>query len=177
MLSKTRNWIGKNEALFTSKSAEWETPDNVYSPLNKEFSFTLDPAATHQNHKCDNYFTIEEDGLAQSWAGHSVFLNPPYGRIIGKWVEKAYFESQKGAKRVVCLIPARTDTAYFHDYCMLAYEIRFIRGRLKFINRTLPSYGKGGKPSPAPFPSMVVLFTKGYNEKPKMVSLEITNNV
>lgn len=132
---------------YSSKSNDWETPQEFYDKLNHEFSFTLDPCATHENAKCDEYFTVEDDGLKQDWSGHTVFCNPPYGREIKKWAAKAYEEWMKGA-RVVMLIPARTDTQYFHDYIYGYAELRFIKGRLKF----------GNSENSAPFPSMVVIF-------------------
>ena len=135
--------------MFSSNSNEWYTPQDFYDKLNKEFSFNLDPCSTHDNAKCEKHFTVEEDGLKQDWGGHVVFMNPPYGREIGKWVEKAYNESLKPNTTVVCLIPARTDTAYYHDYIFgKAKDVRFIRGRLKF----------GGCKNAAPFPSAVVVF-------------------
>jgi len=133
---------------FSSKSNEWETPQDFFDELDKEFHFTLDPCATHKNAKCKKYYTKEEDGLKQDWGGETVFCNPPYGREIAKWVRKCYEEAQKPNTTVVMLIPARTDTSYFHDYIYGKAEIRFIRGRLKFGDGT----------SPAPFPSMVVIF-------------------
>lgn len=136
-----------NNALFTSNTAEWATPQAFFDELNKEFHFTLDPCATAQNAKCSRYFTKEDNGLAQNWSGETVFCNPPYGRDIRKWVEKAYNEVQGGAKLVVMLIPARTDTSYFHEFIYNKHEIRFIRGRLHF------NESKAG----APFPSMVVI--------------------
>ena len=133
---------------FTSKSNEWETPSELFNKLDREFHFTLDPCCTHQNAKCERYFVIAENGLAQDWSNDVVFMNPPYGREIGKWVEKAYNESLNGAI-VVCLIPARTDTAYWHKYIFnKASEIRFLEGRVKFV---------GGKFT-APFPSAVVIY-------------------
>lgn len=106
-----------NDAMFSSNTNEWATPQAFFDELNKEFDFTLDPCATPQNAKCARYFTKEVDGLAQSWRGETVFCNPPYGRDISKWVEKAYRETLSGgAILVVMLIPARTDTSYFHDY-------------------------------------------------------------
>lgn len=103
-----------NDAMFSSNTNEWATPQAFFDELNKEFDFTLDPCATPQNAKCARYFTKEIDGLAQSWRGEVVFCNPPYGRDISKWVAKAYAETLSGgAKLVVLLIPARTDTAYF----------------------------------------------------------------
>lgn len=132
---------------FSSISNEWSTPQCLFDKLNEEFGFTLDPCATSDNTKCSKYFTIEDDGLTQDWSQDIVFMNPPYGRAIKNWVKKAYDESLNGAT-VVCLIPARTDTAYWHDYVVKG-EIRFIRGRLKF----------GSSKWNAPFPSAVVIFT------------------
>src|SRR5215207_7216592 len=99
------------EVHYSSKSNEWGTPRDLFDALNGEFNFTLDPCATPENAKCEKFFTKETDGLSQCWCGQSVFMNPPYGREIGKWVRKAFESSLKGAT-VVCLIPARTDTAY-----------------------------------------------------------------
>ena len=151
------------DVMFSSKSDEWETPQDLFDKLNKEFGFTLDPCATHQNHKCSKYYTIEDDGLSKSWKNEKVFVNPPYGRSIGKWVKKCYHEATHAT--VVILMPARTDTSYFHDYIYTeADEIRFLRGRLKFTNRALPSNSDSGKHkvSPAPFPSMIVVY---YNRR------------
>ena len=136
-----------NAAMFSSETAEWATPQAFYDELNREFGFTLDPCATPQNAKCAKFYTKEQDGLAQSWQGERVFCNPPYGRDLRKWVEKAHREAMGGAL-IVMLIPARTDTAYFHDYIYGKHEIRFIRGRLHF------NESKAG----APFPTMVVIF-------------------
>ena len=137
-----------NKGLFSSNTNEWATPVAFYEELNKEFNFTLDPCATDANHKCNKYFTKEIDGLAQSWAGEVVFCNPPYGRAIGDWVKKCYEEHIKHGITVVMLIPARTDTTYFHTYIYNYAELRFIKGRLKFND------GKQG----APFPSMLVIY-------------------
>lgn len=135
--------------MFSSKTDDWYTPNDFYEQLNKEFHFNLDPCANHENHKCDKYFTKEDNGLEKDWIGHTVFVNPPYGREIKDWVKKSYEESLKPNTTVVMLIPSRTDTQYFHDYIYhKASDIRFIRGRLKF----------GGCKDPAPFPSMVVVF-------------------
>ncbi len=136
-----------NKGLFSSNSEVWATPQDFFNELDKEFHFTLDPCALPTNAKCAKFFTPEDDGLAQDWSGHSVFCNPPYGRKIGSWVKKCHDEAQKGTK-VVMLIPARTDTSYFHDYIYHKAEIRFIRGRLKF----------GNSEQGAPFPSMVVIY-------------------
>ena len=137
------------EGMLTSRSNEWETPQDFFDKLNEEFRFTLDPCANVDNHKCDKSYTIQEDGLLLDWGGEVVFCNPPYGRKIGDWVRKCAHESRKPNTKVVMLIPARTDTAYFHDYIYgRAREIRFIRGRLRF----------NGSRINAPFPSMVVVF-------------------
>ena len=139
-----------SDAAFSSKSNDWATPHQTFNELDNEFNFTLDPCASHQNAKCEKYFTKEDDGLSQDWSNEIVFMNPPYGREIGKWVEKAYRESLKGAV-VVCLIPARTDTKYWHNFIFPYAEIRFIKGRLKF----------GGSKNSAPFPSAIVIYNKG----------------
>lgn len=127
-----------------TRTDEWATPDDVFSKLDSEFHFDLDVAAADDNHKCSNYFTINDDGLSQSWGGHRCWCNPPYGRVIKEWVRKA---SESGSL-VVMLLPARTDTAWFHDYVYGKAEIRFIRGRLRF----------GKSKANAPFPSMIVIF-------------------
>lgn len=137
-----------NRALFSSKTCEWSTPQDFFNTLDSEFHFDLDPCADDMNHKTPLYFTEADDGLSKSWKGHRVFCNPPYGKEIGKWVEKAFKEGVKDNTLVVLLIPARTDTRYFHDYILHRSEIRFIPGRLKF----------GGVGTSAPFPSMVVIF-------------------
>ena len=137
-----------NKGLFTSSTDEWATPQDFFRTLDEEFHFTLDPCSTDNNAKCELHYTLKDNGLEQDWGGQIVFCNPPYGRTIKDWVRKAYEESTKPNTTVVMLIPARTDTAYFHDYIYhKAKEIRFIRGRLHF-----------NEAGPAPFPSMVVVF-------------------
>lgn len=140
------------DLMFSSQTDQWATPQYFFDKLNEEFQFTLDPCADEFNHKCDKYFTIEQDGLLQSWANETVFCNPPYGREIGKWVKKASDENRLHNITVVMLIPARTDTKYFHEYIYQKsnVEIRFLKGRLKF----------GDAKNAAPFPSMVVIFRK-----------------
>ena len=154
-MSNNRNsssWRARNKGIFSSQSSEWETPQDFYDELNKEFQFLLDPCCTYKNKKCASYYTKNDDGLDRSWSwACAIFMNPPYGRGIGKWIKKAYEESQKGCT-VVCLVPARTDTAWFHNYCLKG-EIRWIRGRLYFKDQN----GKTGR---APFPSMIVIFKK-----------------
>lgn len=136
------------EVMFSSATDNWATPQDFFDKLNAEFHFDLDVCADEINHKCDKYYTKEQDGLQMPWKG-IVWCNPPYGREIGKWVRKALFASVGGAT-VVMLIPARTDTKWFHDYIYKRdnVEIRFVRGRLKF----------GNSKNSAPFPSMVVVF-------------------
>lgn len=141
-----------NNALLSSKKMDWCTPQDFFEKLNREFNFVLDAAATAKTKKCTLYYTPETDGLSQSWdCGGTVFCNPPYGREIKKWVKKAYEESKKGIT-IVLLIPARTDTSYFHDYIYGKAEIRFIRGRLRFTD------DNGNPADPAPFPSMLVIY-------------------
>ena len=132
--------------MFSSKSDIWATPQDFFNNLNAEFNFTLDPCALPDNTKCSKFYTPEQNGLKQDWSNETVFCNPPYSDIKN-WVEKAYNEAKRGAK-VVMLIPARTDTRYFHDFIYGQHEIRFVRGRLKF----------GDQKNSAPFPSMVVVF-------------------
>lgn len=136
------------DVTFSSRSDNWATPIDFFNKLNEEFHFNLDPCANAENHKCDRYFTKEQDGLNQNWEGSRVFCNPPYGKEINKWVLKCSEESKKNNTLVVMLIPARTDTRWFHDYIYEKAEIRFIKGRLKF----------GESKNPAPFPSMIVVF-------------------
>jgi len=136
------------KGLFSSATNEWSTPQDFFNKINSIYDFTLDPCCTKETAKCKTFFTKEDDGLRQSWEGHNVFMNPPYGNEIKHWVKKAYLESKKTDTLVACLIPARTDTKYWHDYCMKASEIMLVKGRLKFGN------GKGS----APFPSAVVVF-------------------
>lgn len=137
------------DAMFSSASCEWETPKYFFEWYDAIYHFDIDVCATQENAKCARYYTREQDGLAQPWTGRC-WMNPPYGRGIGKWVQKAY-ESvlNGGAELVVCLLPARTDTAWWHDYCMKG-EVTFIRGRLRF----------GNAKNPAPFPSAVVVFRR-----------------
>lgn len=140
------------ELMFSSKKQDYETPQDFFEKLDNEFHFTLDPCADSENAKCEMYFTIEQDGLKQDWKGETVFCNPPYGRKLKEWVKKAYNESLKPNTTVVMLIPARTDTTYFHDYILPYAEIRFVRGRLKFSDSK----------NAVPFPSMVVIYRNLY---------------
>lgn len=135
------------DVMFSSKSDEWATPQHIFDELNNEFNFDLDPCANFENHKCSDFYTMDQDGLLQDWCGRRVFCNPPYSNI-SEWVKKSFFETKNKNTLVVLLIPARTDTKYFQDYILNRSEIRFIRGRLKF----------GDGKNPAPFPSMIVIF-------------------
>ena len=136
------------KVLFSSKEEKWATPQDLFDKLNDEFHFTLDAAASPDNAKCANYFTEEQNGLVQSWGGHTVWCNPPYCRKTGLWVKKAYEEHQRTGCTVVMLLPSRTDVRWFHDYILGKAEIRFIKGRLKF----------GGSKNSAPFASIVVIY-------------------
>lgn len=137
------------EVMFSSKTDMWSTPQDFFDKLNDEFHFTLDVCATPWNAKCERYYTPDDDGLSQPWNG-VVWCNPPYGRDICKWILAGQVASKCRKSTVVMLLPARTDTRWFHDYIYQKdrVEVRFIRGRLKF----------GKSKNSAPFPSMVVVF-------------------
>lgn len=126
------NFYEAGRAAMTSNKDDWETPQQLFDYLDLTYHFTLDPCSTHDNAKCAKHYTTEEDGLAQSWEGETVFCNPPYGRDMYEWVRKCAMESRHA--RVVMLIPARTDTRYFHDFIYRKPDVRyeFLRGRLKF---------------------------------------------
>jgi phage N-6-adenine-methyltransferase len=132
--------------MFSSKSDNWETPQWLFENLNKEFNFELDVCANFENTKCAKFYSEEDDGLQQQWDG-SCWCNPPYGRKVCEWVKKAYDSVSLGTK-IVMLLPARTDTKWFHDYIYNKFEVRFLKGRLKF----------GDSKNSAPFPSMIVVF-------------------
>ena len=135
-----------NRAVYASSATcEWETPADLFDKLNDIYGFDMDVCATRENAKCAKFFTKDDDGLKQDWIG-CCWMNPPYGKEIKDWMKKAYEEAGKDAT-VVCLVPARTDTAWWHDYAMKG-KITFLRGRLKF----------GGCKNSAPFPSAIVVF-------------------
>ena len=143
-----------NEGLFTSDRNYWETPQDFFNELHEKYNFTLDAAASDENTKLPNYYTVEDDALKQKWEGR-VFVNPPYGREIKRWVKKAYEESLEPYNEcVVMLIPARTDTIYWHEYIFgKAKDVDFLKGRLKFeIN--------GKAKDAAPFPSALITYSK-----------------
>ena len=141
-----------NSVHFQSDCHTWETPPELFEQLDREFSFTLDVCALPENAKCQRYFTPEEDGLSKEWSG-VCWMNPPYGQEIGRWMQKAFTSSLRGCT-VVCLVPARTDTEWWHQFAVRG-EIRFLRGRLKF---------RGAK-SGAPFPSAIVIFRDRWWER------------
>jgi phage N-6-adenine-methyltransferase len=157
--------VDKNtkKVMFSSASNEWATPQAFFDKLNDIFGpFTLDAAASSDNYKVATYYTQSDDSLSQDWSGNRVFLNPPYGQALKDWVKKAYEEGQKDGTIVVMLIPARTDTKYWHDYVMKADEIRFVRGRIKF----------GDAKNGAPFPSAVVVFRQSVYQAPRITGME-----
>jgi len=145
---------------FTSNSQTWDTPQYFFDRLNAEFNFTLDPACMEESAKTAKFYTPDDDGLSKSWAGETVWLNPPYGKVISEWIQKAYDEAIANEDTtVVLLLPARTDTKWFHNYCING-EVRFIKGRLKFENVN------NSNSTTAPFPSIIVVFGKDYWGKP-----------
>lgn len=150
----------KHTAAFMSEKQDWTTPRPFFDHWNDRYSFTLDAAAEPHNALCDRYFTPEDDALSQDWTG-SVWVNPPYTAGIGKWVRKGFEEAQKGAT-VVMLIPARTETRWWHDYVMRSAEIWLIKGRMRF----------GGSPINAPFPSCVVVFHRVRAAQPEFHTMD-----
>jgi len=136
------------EVMTSSKNTMWATPQEWFNYLNLEFKFTLDPCCIPEVAKCKKYYTPTEDGLSQSWAEERVFMNPPYGKELPKWMKKAYIEARDNQALVVCFVPARVDTEWWHRYANKASEVRFPKGRVKFAN---------AKHS-APFPIAIVIF-------------------
>lgn len=134
------------DLMFSTKTDLWETPLDFFKRLDEVFRFETDVCALAENAKCLKYFTPSDDGLAQEWHG-CCWMNPPYGRVIGAWVEKAFHSARINRATVVCLLPARVDTRWWHDYCAKG-EVYFVKGRLKF----------GNCKNSAPFPSAVVVF-------------------
>lgn len=132
---------------FSSATDMWATPQEVFDRYDAIYNFTTDVCAIAENAKCANYFTPEIDGLSQEWKG-VLWMNPPYGRGIGAWMKKAHDAARYNGATVVCLVPARTDTAWWHDYAAHG-DVEFLRGRLKF----------GGHKNSAPFPSAIVVFS------------------
>lgn len=147
-----------NPVHFSSEDHTWETPRDFFAWLHQEFRFSLDVCATPETAKCDRFFTPDEDGLEQPWTG-TCWMNPPYGRQIGDWVKKAWESARAGGATVVCLVPARTDTAWWNDWALRAAEIRFVRGRLKF----------SGSAANAPFPVALLVFRPGPEGNPRVL--------
>ena len=140
------------KTMFSKESDEYETPKVFFDLLQQKFGvFTLDPCATKENAKCAVFYTKDDNGLLKSWKGHKVFCNPPYSENK-TWIEKCLRESQQDDTEVILLIPSRTDTRYWYDYCMKAKEIYFVKGRLKF----------GNMKNTAPFPSAIIVFNNQY---------------
>ena len=142
--------------MKTSKTVEWSTPQALYDELDREFGpFDLDPCCTPENAKCLRHYTKEDNGLDQDWSGARVFMNPPYGRTeLRAWMKKAYTEARDNGALVVCLVPSRTDTRWWHEYAAKG-EYRFIKSRVHF----------GGSENCAPFPSVIVIFRPGKDRE------------
>lgn len=140
-----------------ASGSDWPTPPAFYDLLHEEFGFEVDVAASADNHRCPVWYSRKENGLAQAWVG-VVWCNPPYGREIAQWVEKAYHAAQKGAT-VVMLLPVRSDTNWWHEFVLGVAEVRFLRGRLGF---------KGTRPGRAPFPSCVLIYRPGGEAGPRV---------
>lgn len=158
----------------TKETDEWETPKDLFDKLDAEFHFTLDAAASDKNHLCSKYYTEETNSLIQDWTGEVAFCNPPYSSELQReFVKKAYEEARKPGTTCVLLLPARTDTKLFHEYCMKAAEIRFIKGRVKF---GLPP-GSTAKQNSAPFPSMIVVFSWIGGKNPKVSTYELPKRI
>lgn len=147
---KSSRWAA---ATAKSASVEWGTPQDLFDALHQEFSFTVDAAASDLNAKLARYWTLADDGLLQDWSGERVFVNPPFGKDIARWVSKANRETQRECPLVVMLIPARTDTRWWHKDVEGIATPRFLKGRLRYTD--------GGQPrQPAPFPSVVLVYRR-----------------
>lgn len=157
MTRKSRKTAAPLTIHFSSDKEDWGTPPDLFNALHREFPFATDVCAHADNAKLPNYYDKSIDALKQNWTG-VCWMNPPYGRSIHKWVKKAYESAMAGAT-VVCLVPARTDTRWWQNYCTRAAEIRFIKGRLKF------TADRGKQEASAPFPSAVVIFTPNPPEQ------------
>ncbi len=157
-----------NDVMYSSGTEHWSTPEWLFLELNSLYNFTLDACADTTNYKVKKYFSKKDNGLAQSWANNTTWVNPPYGREISDWVSKAsqtvMFSSIAGDE-VVMLLPARTDTKWMQEYVFKhARNVCFISGRLKFSNSK----------TSAPFPSMIVVFS---NSKITKKEIEYFNSI
>lgn len=140
------------DLIFSSKTDLWTTPQSFFDEVNAVFGFETDLCALPENAKCEKYYTPDDDALTKDWHG-VCWMNPPYGRGINAWIAKAYASAKQNRATIVCLLPARTDTKWWHDYCANA-EVSFLRGRLKF----------GGNKNNAPFPNALVVFRPSLND-------------
>jgi site-specific DNA-methyltransferase (adenine-specific) len=155
--------MGLNKSLFSSDRMDWPTPKFLFRALDAEFHFTLDACASKRNAKCKKFFTIKDNGLSKKWRGN-VWVNPPYGREISKWVKKARRQVRKGyADVVVCLVPVRTDSMWWHENCMRASEVRLLDQRLEFEGST----------NKAPFPTALIIFRRGHKGGPRLTALKV----
>lgn len=155
MTTSTSNFFTASGAALTSNDDTWTTPRSYFAQVSRSYNFTLDAAALTSSTLCDEWYgpdhpdPARRDALLCDWhadaRGGDIWLNPPYGREMNIWMQKAYLEASKGST-VVCLVPSRTDTAWFHDFCM-PHDVTYIRGRLKF----------GDGKNSAPFPSALVV--------------------
>lgn len=141
-------FVSAGGAAFSSDRMDWETPAKLFEKLDAEYHFTLDPASDGTNAKCKKYYTAADNGLLQDWGGETVFLNPPYGRALPHWIAKAAHEALKPNTLVLLLIPARTDTRWFHQYLYRRAKLTFLKGRIHFEVH-------GESLQSAPFPSML----------------------
>lgn len=151
-----------NKVVHSSIKHDWATPRSFFAEVSKEFRFHVDVCADVDNSCCDSFWDVELDGLSQNWGAMTCWMNPPFGPGIGKWVKKAYESSQAGAT-VVALLPARTDTRWWHAYVMQSTEVRFIKGRMRF----------SGAKINAPFPCCLVVFSSvQHDDGPKFSSID-----
>lgn len=141
----------KKSVHFSSKYSSWETPLELFLEWDKKYQFTLDVCATSKNSKCPIFLDPEINGLTSHWEGNRCWMNPPYGREIKHWVKKAYMETRKPNTLVVGLLPARTDTEWFHEYVLDKARIEFVKKRISFLVDGAVKY-------PAPFPSLFAIW-------------------
>jgi len=140
------------DLMFSSKNYEWETPPEVFEWIDRKWEITIDACATPGNAKCERFISPAEDFFQHNFIGEVAFMNPPYGRGIANFVEKAYTEALKPNTIFICLLPARTDTRWWHRYVMKSVAIYLIQGRIKFLNED------GERVASAPYPSAIVFF-------------------
>jgi len=166
--------MGDWDAIHSSKNTEWRTPVAAFDTLDREFGFEVDAAASPDNALCDHYWTITDDALSIDWSatiisasggGPTVFLNPPYGRGVGDWVDKAIEQQAKGCT-VVMVLMACTDTKWWAKLWGSAHEVRFVTGRIRFLDRN------GQEKNAAPKGTAIVVFRPFvHNSKAPLCSL------